>query len=862
MIAANRRLSLDTRKTGHNLSFIMLVAFMLAMLVLCKSVSAVGTGSVSLVAIPPLENPRSYVVSDTRIVLYYDLGGNRPCTIACSVSTDSPIPFSLSGDTGTSVRPGIRRRIVVEFESPLSFEENVTITLGPSSVAAEPSDVNARDRNESAPPIRVLRMEGPVKLDGYSDESGWKLATSLPTVMQVPLFGAVPSERTEILIAYDTDYLYVAGRMYDRESSGVQATTFKRDDRSDSSDSFGIIVDTFNDNENALAFITTPTGSRIDMTITKNLQQGGTNTSWNTFWDVAVARNGEGWFVEMRIPFSSLRFQEREGTVSMGMSAFRWIARKDERVVFPDIPINWGTSSYMKPSQCRTIVFEGLTSSNPFYVTPYVLGGRGSSWNLNGDETAYEQTDNDVTEAGFDAKYSLTSNLTLDVTVNTDFAQVEADNQQVNLTRFPLFFPEKRLFFLERASNFEFNFYRRNSLFHSRTIGIHKGTLVPILGGGRLVGRIGSWDVGLLTMQTDKVADLSSENFGVVRLRRQVLNPYSYVGGIVTSRMGTDGTYNRAYGLDGIIRLFGDDYLMLNWAQTFENDAENDPASLDQSKLRAHIERYRISGWSYGFNYSRTGEDYNPGLGFEQYQGTASYIHFLRFGWSPKNPSSPFLQQQVFEDVWLHVRNSDNVAKTCLIRGGWFASTKSGFGGNFLFGFNHENVDDALDFSSDASVPSGKYEFFDCSASFSTPGGRLLRLNTSLNAGSFYDGNRLSVSLSPSRNISSHVEMSSTYQFDKVDFGNRSQQFTAHIGRLHLLTMLSVKWTMTSFIQYSSASEKALANVRLRYNPREGTDLYVVYNEGFNADRYRTNPILPVSSNRTIMLKYSHTFIH
>ena len=702
--------------------------------------------------------------------------------------------------------------------------------------------------------IHIRRTASRVQLDGPSDEAAWQEATLLPVVMQLPRFGSEPSERTEILLTYDDENLYVAGRFYDSQPRAIQATTLKRDDSDESSDAFGLLIDTFDDNENGLGFVTTPTGSRLDFTITADGQFTEPNPSWNTFWDVAAVRDDRGWFAELRIPFSSLRFQERDGRVVMSLIAYRWIARKDERAIFPAIPQDWGDNSHVKPSLAHDIVLTGIRSSNPVYLRPYVLGGAGQSHRLDAAGTGYRRDDDWVREAGVDAKYSLTSNLTVDVTINTDFAQVEADDQQVNLTRYPLFFPEKRLFFLERASNFDFSFYRQNTLFHSRRIGIHEGQRVPIYGGVRLVGRVGPWDVGLLGMQSEEVADISSESYGVARMRRQVFNPSSYVGGIVTSRSGTDGSYNRAYGVDGSLRLFGDDYLKLNWAQTFVHDRDDDFLSLDLAKIRAHWERYRYAGWAYGLNYSRTGADYDPGLGFEQYRGSTSLIHFLRYGWDADD-SSRFLQHRVYEDIWLHLRDTDYGVKSSVSHLGWVFATKSGYSSHIALTHNLEDVEEELPFADDAHVPPGEYQFINLIARLATPAGRLFNATVDAYAGAFYDGRRLSLALESSRNFSSHLELGGEYEISRVEFPDRDQQFTAHVGRMRLVAMLDVRYSVTAFLQYSSAADKVVANVRLRYNPSEGTDVYLVYDEGLNTDRHRQDPVLPRTSDRTLMLK-------
>jgi hypothetical protein len=706
------------------------------------------------------------------------------------------------------------------------------------------------------------RIKGPVTLDGLSDEPAWEGIEPFSVVMHFPNFGAEPSERTEILVAYDDYFLYVAGRLYDREPSKIQANSKQRDSQDPSSEWFGIFIDSFNDKENALAFLTTPAGLRNDVTISNDAEGADPiNISWNTFWDVATEQNDRGWFAEIRIPFSSLRFQDRNGRVVMGINIYRYIARKGEFVIFPAIPPNWGFYSFLKPSQAQEVIFEGLYSRKPVYVAPYVLGGLGQSFELNEDETAYQRIKNLEHEGGLDVKYGLTSNLTLDVTLNTDFAQVEADDQQINLTRFSLFFPEKRLFFQERSSNFDFDFETSepNRLFYSRRIGIHEEELVRIYGGARLVGRVGPWDLGFLSMQTAPTGDLPSENFGVFRIRRQVFNPYSYIGAISTTRIGTDGSYNIAYGLDGIIRVFGDDYLTIKWAQTFETGQENNPLSLDPARIRFNWLRRTIKGFGYGLSYSRAGADYNPGLGFEMRENYSRLATGLFYGWIP-GEKSPLFSHQVFLNSALFLRNADGEIESAEVSPGWEFRTKSGWEGNVSPQFFYENVPETFSLSDDAKVPEGKYSFYGVNGEIFSVSGKSIYAEATLDIGSFYDGWRTSLGLTPRWNVFSDLELSGTYQFNRVTFPDRDQRFTAHIARLRALYMLSTELSATTFIQYNSATDAITANIRLRYNPHEGIDLYLVYNEGLNTNRYRDDPILPFTSNRTVMLKYTYTF--
>jgi hypothetical protein len=583
------------------------------------------------------------------------------------------------------------------------------------------------------------------------------------------------------------------------------------------------------------------------------------NTDWNTFWDVKIERNRDGWFVEMRIPLSSLQFQDKDGSCVMGLISWRWIARKNESVVFPAISPDWGMFSLFKPSQAQEVVFQGIHKKKPLYIAPYMLGGLGHSYELNEAETAYERSDDPAHELGLDIKYGLTSNLTLDVTVNTDFAQVEADDEQVNLTRFSLFFPEKRLFFQERSSTFDFNLGGPNSLFYSRRIGIYEGKSVRIYGGARLVGRVGGWDLGFLNMQTAAIEDLPSENFGVLRIRRQVFNPYSYLGGIITSRIGADNTYNIAYGLDGIFRLFGNDYLSFKLAQTFENGQENNLTSLDQARVGLNWERRSVMGLGYDFSFSSVGSAFNPGMGFQMRENYTRFGDRLLYGWRPGEKSS-LLRHHIFLDGFLLLENTGGSMESAEIGPGWEFETKSGAYGNFAFKMFWEDVPEEFELSNDAEVPVGKYSFYGLKATYITPMTRLFFAENTLDVGTFYDGWRVSLSVSPWLSISSSLELSGMYQFNRIVFPDRDQQFTAHIARLRFLAMLSTKFSAAAFIQFNSASNTVITNIRIRYNPREGNDFYLVYNEGLNTNRYRQSPIPPSTGNRAVMIKYSYTF--
>jgi hypothetical protein len=270
-----------------------------------------------------------------------------------------------------------------------------------------------------------------------------------------------------------------------------------------------------------------------------------------------------------------------------------------------------------------------------------------------------------------------------DLTVNTDFAQVEADEQQVNLTRFSLFYPEKRQFFQERASVFEFRTGGLSRLFHSRRIGLtDDGEPVRILGGARLMGRWGGWDVGLLDMQTAESGPLPSENFGVLRLRRQVLNPYSYAGAMVTSRVGMDGSYNVAYGLDGVVRVAGDDYLTLQWAQSFDDALIGaDSLTLTNSgQFTAEIMRRRRAGWGYDAVVAWAGPAYDPGIGFTQRNDFTLLDDAVSYTWLPGSTSS-LIWHTLGLSGFAFLRNVDQSVESAEVGPEWEFAAKSGAGG-------------------------------------------------------------------------------------------------------------------------------------------------------------------------------------
>jgi len=707
------------------------------------------------------------------------------------------------------------------------------------------------------------RIEGKITIDGRPTEDTWQDVKPLPVVMHQPTFKGGISEETDIRVAYDDEYLYAAGRFYDSNPQGVRANTLYRDSYK-GDDTFAIVVDPFDTNKNALYFFTTPNGVRFDIEVSNDAQDGwgDANFEWNTFWTASATQNDEGWFAEMRIPLSSLGFQAKGGQVDIGLIAFRYIARKNERYVFPAIPPDWSTA-FFKPSQARDVLMTDVEVQRPVYLKPYLLGGTEQSSQLDASETAFRQQRNLIREIGADLKYSVASNLTLDLTVNTDFAQVEADPQRVNLTRFPLFFPEKRQFFQERASTFAFSTGGNDRLFNSRRIGLVEGEPVRIWGGARLVGRVDDWDVGVLNMQTAEDVNLGvpSENFGVVRMRRQVLNANSYTGGMVTSRVGMDGSYNVGYGLDGVFRLVGSEYLTVKATQTVDHALVRTDSfePLDATLGFVRWERRRTEGFHYGGTLTRVGADYRPDVGFITRRDLTKFSGRMAYGHYPGTQSdftrlTPELSGSVV------FRNPDGTIESALLEPKFELAFKSGRSIEADVEVRTEDLRQSLDFPENTTVLPGRYTFGAAGLAYESPQGQLIRADLNMSVGTFFDGWRWETRTNLAWNPSRHVELEGTYEANLVRFPDRDQNFLAHVAQVRTQVALDKQVSTNAFLQYNSAASLATINVRFRYNFGEGNDLWVVYNESFNRNRDRVTPTLPWTDARSLLVKYTYTF--
>ncbi len=411
--------------------------------------------------------------------------------------------------------------------------------------------------------------------------------------------------------------------------------------------------------------------------------------------------------------------------------------------------------------------------------------------------------------------------------------------------------------------------YPKFTLINSRRIGLNDGKRVPILAGGRMIGRIGRWDIALLTMQTKAIDGLSSENMGVVRLRRRVFNQNSYIGIMTTSRLGTDGHANVGYGLDGIFRVRKQNFLSINWAQTFDRLSHQQTPSnvvtqprhfFDPSRWQVRYENRILNGLGYDLTLAQAGQNYNPGLGFEARQDYTRFGDRLFWGWLPGKKSS-LLNHRVSLYGSIFLRDRNGTAESAEVGPAWDALLKKGHTVQLKFRNAYESITDTLTLFSVAHIPGGQYRFRSFYGLLETPPSRPLNTKVEAEIGSFYDGSRVSVGVRPTWALSRYLELSGYLQWNRILFPARVQQYDVTIAQLRTKVSLNTKVSAEALVQYNSVAHLVSSNIRFRYNPREGNDLYVVFNQGTNTDRVdqagirSPEPPKPLLTDRTLIIK-------
>jgi hypothetical protein len=691
-------------------------------------------------------------------------------------------------------------------------------------------------------------------LDGVLNDSVWQRATVMTGMVQTePFEGRPVSERTEVRMLYDDAALYVGAWLFDSGELVVGRTL--RDAALTDSDAFVLILDTYHDRQNGFVFGTSPAGIEYDAQVVN--EGASVNVNWNGNWQVATSRDTSGWYVEMRIPFSTLRYA-RAGPQTWGLNFERRIRRNSEQAVWAPLPRQLDIN---RVSMAGTLALE-TPVRRVMTVSPYALADLYKDYRVTTPEADTRA------RVGGDAKIGIAQNLILDVTVNTDFAQAEVDEQQINLTRFSLFFPEKRAFFLENAGLFATGTSRTAELFFSRRIGLAAGQEVPIRGGGRITGRVAGLQVGLLNIQT---AALEAENvltgalqqvappnnFGVLRIYRESPTR-SRIGAIATTRINTNDPDDRSltFGVDGRLAI-GQDFTFDAWAAVTETPsaaAETRTGFADGEYAFSGAARYVSRDWQLSAEYRQIGDEFNPEVGFVNRLGyrhaNARVLRHLR------TPDIPWFREFRPHVSWNQFWNLDGFMQSYLVH---FDNHFAFHNGAFfqLPGLNltGEGLEQPFEIRDGIAIPAGTYHNVDWEFRANTNRGAPLSLSGGWDWGGFYSGTRFGPTATVAYRSGDRIAVS--LQGNWFDVRLAEGSFTTAVFRFTGSYSFSPRIFLQSSIQYNDDIEDLSSNIRLTFLERGGSGLFLVYNDAQHLGSIDRTGIAAGPRQRQVVVKYS-----
>ena len=685
--------------------------------------------------------------------------------------------------------------------------------------------------------VNAARITDEITLDGLLDEAAWELVEPATDFIQrFPNTGQIAEERTEVRFLYDDENIYISFVCFDSEIGRAVVTQLTEDFNFRGSDSVSLIFDSLHDQRSGFSFVVNVAGARADQQIVNS----GFNTDWDGVWDAQTSQNEEGWIAELRIPFRTLRFSS-DPTQVWGVNMSRRLLRLNEESYWAPIPVRYNLARVSLAGTLEGL--EGISQGRNLKVTPFVTAGVVQS-RPRAEPPGDFSTDKDF-DGGVDLKYSVTPSLTLDATYRTDFAQVEVDRQQVNLTRFNLFFPEKRDFFLENAATFSFGGGNNIVPFFSRRIGLSRsGTPIPIVGGVRLTGRIDQFDIGFINMKTESEAATPSNNFTVGRLKRNLLTN-SWVGGLFTSRDSTvDGDYNRVYGADVHLefnsRLFLDSFLLRSDTPGL---TEKDQAWQFQTAWRD--DELTISG---GYNEVQT--NFNPEVGFVRRRNNTNF--FGNVSWTPRLESNATIRNfgflantQYFENGSTgKVETREQFAQI----GIQFENTASiNVGLNQTF----DRLTRVFQIRPDIAIPAGDYTYQGYWANFRTDSSDKVSGNAEVEWGEFWNGRKTSfrVGLSLKPNYRLNVDFDYSHNRIKLPDG----RFTTDLVGLQVLYAFNSNAFLNGLFQYNADRRQVSSNIRFNVIHHPLSDFFLVYNDLRDS---QTGQVL----ERAVILKLTNLF--
>jgi hypothetical protein len=681
----------------------------------------------------------------------------------------------------------------------------------------------AADR--TAPPsVSARRASGPITVDGRLDEPTWSAADTLGGLRQrEPLEGEPASEATVVRVLYDDENLYLGILAHDSSLDDIVARVLERDGLAEfglfgdlldvPDDMVAVVLDTYHDRRNAFLFATNPVGNQTDALIENEGQ--GINEDWDGVWDVAARRHERGWSAEIAIPFRTLRFSADERQ-TWGFNVARVIKRKNEEALWS----SWGRDNGGLFKIARAGVLdglEGLRRGANLQIEPYVLARASSA-----DRVAPEEfDDDDEIEMGGDAKWGITPNVTLDLTVNTDFAQVEADVEQINLTRFSLFFPEKREFFLENAGIFEFGIEGFGPppllLFFSRRIGIADGREVPLLGGARVTGRAGRWSIGALDVVTGKAGEEPRSHWSVVRVRRNVL-ARGQVGGIVTHQAPVERDGSTAFGVDFSL-LPTNEFLL-----TALVAGSVDPADPPEPFAADLVADYTGDFWGWRLSWYMIGEGMRPAVGFVRRPGVHRVFGTLR---QRPRPGGLVRSVTIRENVEVFA-NTDGTVEDRIFQLQIEPRLETGDQLRVVLERRSERLEEPFALRPELVVPAGEYGNTGWTVSGETTRERPVWLGASYAEPGFFDGRRRELVGELGWTPSPHLALSVGWSRNEIETPHGDLATDLGIVRIGLARSTRLRWDTQ--LQYNGEDDELGGNLRLHWIWSPGSDFYVVAN--------------------------------
>ena len=721
---------------------------------------------------------------------------------------------------------------------------DLTATLGgpPPPV---PPEVLSRDATGRVT-ARAVRLTEPLRVDGQLDEAIYATVPAMSDFVQTePVEGAQATEKTEVWVFFDNEHVYFVARCWESRPDRMMLNDMRRDNLNIAhGDNLAWIFDTFYNRRSGVVFEVNALGGRMDG---QSINEGRTSFDWNPIWDLAVGRFDGGWTVEGALPFKSLRY--RPGLSQLwGFNVRRRTVWKNELSYLRPISAAVGRRGLRAPLAASLVGLEAPPASRNLEVKPYAIS------DLTSDTAASPPIANKLDgDVGLDVKFGITRSLTADFTYNTDFAQVEADEQQVNLTRFSLFFPEKREFFLENQGTFTFGGNGGDTpvLFHSRRIGIQGGREVPVQGGGRLTGRLGGFELGLLGIRTDaeEVSGARATNFSVVRLKRDIFRQSS-VGLLVAGRsvgVASSGA-NTTYGVDGSFSFLRNTLgIDTYWART-----RTEGLAGDETSYRANLD---FEGDRYGVRLERlvVGDAFNPEVGFVRRDDMRKSAGRFRF--SPRLPSVESIRKLSWAGEIVYIEDTAGRLET---REG-DAEFRIEFENSdrFLLGYRqiYEFLKKPFEISPDIVLPVRGYDFSAVRAGFSFGSQRMAAANVLVEHGSFFDGTKTAVTVRRGRvNFPPRFAVEPSYAVNWVDVAEGA--FTTHLVGSRLIYTVTPKMFTSALLQYNSANITVDTNIRFRWEYQPGSELFVVYNE----QRDTLGRRFPDLENRAFVVKVNRLF--